>query len=461
MNIFEMQKNRDAALARARKVLDLVDAEDREMTASEQASYDREVAAAESLNRQIDAENRRTPNFGDGAVPLNLVQTTNSRPIHQLQQPSYEPAGDPRHSPRIEASAPRVSMKAFANTHEGRDAAYTSGKWLAATLLQDPGSYSWCQSRGLMPDIMAAAGTAPNTAGGALVPTELESSIISLREEYGVFRRVARLAPMSSNTLDIPRSTGQLTASFVGENQEGDESDATWDNVQLNAKKLMVLTRMSSEISEDAIISLADWFASDIAQAFALKEDQCGFIGDGTSTYGGMLGALVKALDGSHDKAKVAAASGHDTLAEIDSDDLVKLMAAIPGYAKRGSRWYCSPTALELVFNAIKVGATGNSLDNLANEVTPRFLGYPIEVTDLMADDAAATYNGAVMIGFGNLMQAATMGDRRGIRVQATSERYWEQDQIGVKGTERFDINVHDLGSNTAKSPFAVLVGTT
>jgi len=65
------------------------------------------------------------------------------------------------------------------------------------------------------------------------------------------------------------------------------------------------------------------------------------------------------------------------------------------------------------------------------------------------------------MIGFGNLRMAATMGDRRGIRVALSSEQYWEEDQIGVKGTTRHDINVHDLGSATAKSPFAVLIGTT
>ena len=223
----------------------------------------------------------------------------------------------------------------------------------------------------------------------------------------------------------------------------------------------MCLTRMSSEISEDAIVTLGDKMTQEIALAFSEKEDNVGFLGDGTSTYGGHTGALVKALDGSHDKAKVAAASGHDTLGEIDSDDLVKLMAAIPAYAKRGAKWYCSPTALELVFNAIKVGAGGNTLENLSAMSEPVFLGYPIVVSPVFPDDASATYNGSVMIGFGNLAQAATVATRRDIRVQQSEHRYFELDQIGVKGTMRHSINVHDLGSNTVKSPFAVLVGTT
>ncbi|WP_158675439.1 phage major capsid protein [Thiohalobacter thiocyanaticus] len=460
MNIKSLIQQRNEVVARATAILDTADADDRELTTDEQREYDAAVSKTQEINQQIEAERAKpqSPRFEDGAVPVHLVQQDGDRPIFQRTQPSAEPPGDAG-TPRIEAAMPRVSLKSFSNNLQGRNAAYAAGQWLKATLLQDSQAYTWCQSHGLHPDIMAASGTSPNTAGGALVPTELDNAIIDLREQYGLARRIMRVLPMTSNAVDIPRSTGKLAAHFVGENSSGTESDASWDNVQLNAKKLMVLTRMSSEISEDAIITLADWFASDIAYAFALKEDECAFLGDGTSTYGGMTGALVKAVDGSHGKAKVQAASGHDTLGEIDSDDLIKLMAVVPKYAKPGSRWYCSPTAEELVFNAIKVGAGGNTRNTLGDSDMPMFLGYPIEVTDLMADDAAATYNDSVMVAFGNLEQAATLGDRRGIRVQSTADKYWEEDQIGVKGTERFDINVHDLGSDSRKSPFAVLVG--
>jgi hypothetical protein len=43
--------------------------------------------------------------------------------------------------------------------------------------------------------------------------------------------------------------------------------------------------------------------------------------------------------------------------------------------------------------------------------------------------------------------------------VALSDQRWFELDQIGIKGTMRHDINVHDLGSTTVKSPFAVLVG--
>jgi HK97 family phage major capsid protein len=320
---------------------------------------------------------------------------------------------------------------------------------------------AWCQQNGVSIDVMAALSTGINTAGGALVPDVMSTRVIELIDEYGAFRANADGFPMTSSSETVPRRTGGLTAHYVGENTEGSESDASWDNVEFVAKKLMVLTRMSSEISEDAIISLGDKMTMEIALAFALKEDQVGFNGDGTSTYGGMTGVLVKAIDGSHGKAKVAAASGHDTFAEIDADDLTKLMAAIPTYAKRRSKWYCSPTALELVFNAIRLAGGGNTMENLSNMPAPVFLGYPIVITEVMADDSGATYNGAVMVAFGALSLAATVATRRDIRVQVSEHRYHELDQIGIRGTMRHSIVAHDLGSDTIKSPFAVLVGTT
>jgi HK97 family phage major capsid protein len=198
------------------------------------------------------------------------------------------------------------------------------------------------------------------------------------------------------------------------------------------------------------------------ALAFAEKEDAGGFTGDGTSTYGGIVGVLVKALDAAHTKAKVTAsgsANACDSLAEITGDHIIELMAAIPKYAKKMSKFYCSSAALELVFNAIKVAGGGNSMENLANEVQPRFLGYPIEISEHFPDDPTADLSGLVMIAFGNLGQASTLGSRRELRFRLSDQRYWEQDQIGVKATMRHDINVHDMGSTTVKSPFAVLVG--
>jgi HK97 family phage major capsid protein len=440
--IAAIRAQRAEILASAEAIIDAADEAGRALTAAEQQEFDECVAHAERINAELKARPRISEhNQPSNALPEDDINAQRAR--------------------RIVTFNPGARLQAFADNRTGHESAYRAGMWIRAALLGEAKALNWCKQNGVDVDIRAAHSAGDNAKGGVLVPEELSRTIIRLVDEHGVFRRNSRVVPMSSDTLNIPRRTGGLTASYVGENVEGEESDTAWDNVSLVAKKLMILTRMSSEIAEDAIIAMADILAMEAALAFALKEDTVGFTGTGSAADGGIVGVLVKALDAAHTKAKVEAAATHDTFAEIDSDDIIKLMSMVPKYAKKGSRFYCSSTVLELVFNAIKVSAGGNSLENLANQVQPFFLGYPIEVSEVFADDPAATYNGTVICAFGNLTQASTFGSRRDMRFATTDSRYWEQDQIGVKATMRHDINVHDLGSTTVKSPFAVLVGKT
>jgi HK97 family phage major capsid protein len=74
----------------------------------------------------------------------------------------------------------------------------------------------------------------------------------------------------------------------------------------------MVLTTVSNELNEDAFVNLADDVAGEIAYAFAKKEDECGFVGDGTSTYGGIEGVASKLLGQTEDVNFVDFGGNHD-----------------------------------------------------------------------------------------------------------------------------------------------------
>src|SRR5205085_2587133 len=127
-------------------------------------------------------------------------------------------------------------------------------------IFDDADARQWCRDNGVT--VAKAQSEGVNSAGGFLVPTPMMDAIIDLREEFGVFRKSAQIIPMSSDTLAWPRRTGGLTANFIGEAVSVTESSATWDNVNLVAKKLGVLTRISTELSEDALVSIADLMTS-------------------------------------------------------------------------------------------------------------------------------------------------------------------------------------------------------
>ena len=334
--------------------------------------------------------------------------------------------------------------------------------WLSANLLGDEKAIRRCGERGIEFNPRAAQSTSTNAAGGALVPQQFADTVIRLVEDYGVVRQAAQVFPMTSDSAVVPVRESGLTASYTAEGAAIDESDASWSNVTLSPKKLATLVKFSTELSEDALGVVSDMLALECGTAFALTEDTSCLIGDGTSPYGGMTGILTKCLDGTHDMSIVEATSTHDTLGEVTVGDIVKLMAAVPTYAKSNAAFYASPTALSLVFDAIKASAGGTDLNQLQNAVMPRFLGYPIFVSPLMPDDASANYNNAVMIAFGDMRAAALLGVRRDLRIMLSEHAFFANDQIGLRATMRHDFVAHSLGdSSSTKSPFCVLIGTT
>jgi HK97 family phage major capsid protein len=347
------------------------------------------------------------------------------------------------------------SLKNFrgATNAEANQKAYRFGKWLHANVFTShPGSEAakqWCGE-----NIKAAQAEGTIQDGGFLVPTEFERTLIDLREMYGSFRANAKTEPMAYETKQIPRRTGGLTAYFVGEAAAGTTSAKAGDLVTLVAKKLMCLVPYSTEIAEDSIINLADDLAGEIAYAFALKEDNCGFLGDGTSTYGGITGVINKLLGLSGTIANIAgirvqATISTGTFASAILGDFQATIAKLPKYADTpNAKWYMHKTFYHSVPATLLVAAGGNSISDLqkgAREQT--FLGYPVEFVQVMPTVWVANQIFAL---FGDLNLAASFGDRRKTTLFSDPYSLSANDQVQIRGTERFDINIHDVGNASA-----------
>ena len=112
-------------------------------------------------------------------------------------------------------------------------AAYRAGKLLAAVLGHEP-------SREYLRNNTKAQYLGTNKDGGALVPDEWAQTIINLKERrpFGIASRYCGKVQMTSDSLNVPRRTGGVAASFVGDGVTIPEGTATFDNVQLTAKKM-------------------------------------------------------------------------------------------------------------------------------------------------------------------------------------------------------------------------------
>src|SRR5690606_1459583 len=140
----------------------------------------------------------------------------------------------------------------------------------------------------------AVQNTQDNSLGGFLVPEDLVPTLIDLRERYGIIRQNATVMNVSAPSGRIPRLTSSPDAVFIGEPRDTDveTGDLEFDNINYNVKPIASFTPATFEMEQDSLINISALVFMHAAEKFAKKEDQCGFLGDGTSEYGGIMGIL-------------------------------------------------------------------------------------------------------------------------------------------------------------------------
>ena len=352
--------------------------------------------------------------------------------------------------------------------------AYKAAMFFAATLCGHDGAKAFCGKHGIATSMTAFQQTqiqalqqeGINSLGGFLVFDELDTAIIRLVEEYGLVRRKMRNTPMMGDTKNRPRRTGGATAYFVGEGDQITGSTATWDNVKLIAKKLAAIVTSSNELISDAFIKVADELVREIALAFATKEDVCGFQGDGTSTFGGIVGfvPLLSSINGVDDGGGLVLATGN-LWSEIVDVDLTTMIGRVPNYAGIDPEWYCSKAFWSEVMVRLERAAGGNTVFEISS-VKPRpiYAGYPVNWTSGVTAMPVAEANSQICALFADMRMSAMFGDRKGMTIATSTDAVvgdtsmFDTDSFAVRGIERFDINVHDVGTASAAGPSVGLI---
>ena len=468
MNIHEKRDALRKTLADAKAISDKAATEARDLTDDESTAVDTLIAKADTLEADIakaDESAQRQSALDARIARLTSAQAPLVTPGYATQ--SRVPVASDNFATASKIEFPRrragtlthFPLVAGLSRQEQEEKAYRFGIWGLAAF-GNPKAQRWCAENGV--EFQAASqeeGT--NTLGGYLVPEEFDSTIIDLREQYGAFRRNARIKPMSSETSRQGRRTGGLTSYFAGEQAAITASNKTWDNVNLVAKDLYVLDVYTGQLNDDAVINVGDDLAGEIAYAFAYKEDLCGFNGTGTSTYGGIVGLQTKVAAATATLVTAASAT-HTNWGNILLASFNAMVGKLPQYADTpNAKWYCHKTFWASVMARLAYAAGGNDTGSLTNGITKSFLGYPVEVSQVLPSSASTA---EVVCYFGDLKQAAVLGDRRGTSIAFSTDAVvggvsmFETNQIAIRGWERFDINVHSVGDTSSAGPIVGLL---
>jgi len=347
------------------------------------------------------------------------------------------------------------TLRAFNDGPDAVESAYRCGRWIKATVFKNESDIRWCREHGVE---ARALNEGSNSAGGSLVPEEFANRVIRLVETYGTYPGAVENVSMSRDTMVIPKRLTGTTAYFVGEGSSVTESEPTYGNVSLVAKKLAVGCRMSTEVVEDTagVVSLADAVATEFSTSLAFRIDQCGWIGDGTSTYGGINGVINKINDGTHTSSVVSAASGNTAFETLDIEDFLAVMGKLPLYARQGAAWYVSPAGYAASIARLKYAAGGNTVENIGAAAGESFLGYPVRMVHVMNSTLGADTS-KVKVLFGNLNLACIYARRRDFSVRLFDQVYATTDQLLLQGTMRFDSVAHTLGTTSEVGPVIAL----
>jgi len=433
-----------AATARIDELLKAAVDADRALTKEESAEVTELEAKCDDLQAQIEAKRK-----ADALADRQAARTTFlNTPAPRRTTPDNlgnqgQPSGD---------GIPAVARRA--NLHGLPDAgtAYASGQWCLAHLMGHAPARRWLDDYGAQHLTMTGS---VDSEGGIFIPPEYSMSIIDLQEQYGTARRKCNVIPMGSDTLVVPRRLSGLTAYFVGEDSATTESELAFNQVQLVCRTIATLTRLSKELATDAVIDIAGIVAREIALAFAEKEDRMLFLGDGTSTYGGTVGLITACAAAT---ATVStAATANTAFSTLDLTDFEEMIGMLPMYPGIRPEWYISQAGWAASMMRLADAAGGNTTTDIEGKRADSFLGYPVNKVQIMNSTLGAQTSTNGLAYFGDLSMGTTLGSRQGIQVEADSSRYFEYRQIAIQGTERVDINVHDVGDTSNAGPVIML----
>ena len=359
------------------------------------------------------------------------------------------PTGIKSNSPKVEVKS-RHRSKYFKSNEE----AYKVGKFLRA-VGGDHAAYQWCQDNGVAVKTITEGNDAN---AGILVPDFWEDAIWNLKEPRGIARQYARVIPMSGPVHKRIKLNAEQSTYFVGEGVAPTASELGYSFTTLSAKKLGHMSYVTYELADDAMISIVDEITREAAYALADKEDQCMFVGDATSYYGGVLGLrhsyqkLVEDAGGTWatdaDKAKLASAVVAPTAAwsGITRDALSSLRGKVRQGQGNDYAYFCSSAFYFDVMAKAAYAAGGVTATEIVNGVPQeRFDGYPVVMVETMPSESAAN---DIPVYFGSMSNAVDFGDLKSTTVETDKNirtQIWE-----VVTTERFDINVHDIGNYNA-----------
>lgn len=275
--VISMRQDRAALIRKARALLDKAELEKRTLSDEEEREFTQLNNEIDMLGTDVEKreaeiwEVRRAGEEGAPPAGYGGGLFDRSYPESDTDMRIYKPGEEQRYVSDVAARCNLADGIRANDLSLGRALqAMVSGDWSKA------------------PAEMRTMATAPDSAGGYLVPAPLSATIIAMAlNKMRVRQGGAQFIAMESKTLTVPRLEALPKPEWLAENAEGNFTDADFGACVLTARKLMVLTSMSIELAEDGQ-GVNRAVEQALADAIALEFDRAALMGDGGASPNGV-----------------------------------------------------------------------------------------------------------------------------------------------------------------------------
>ena len=282
-----------------------------------------------------------------------------------------------------------------------------------------------------------------DTLGGFYAPTEYVADLIKSVTEISPIRSIARVRQTDKRGIEVPKRTGQFSASWVSETGTRSETTGyTTGLQQIDAHELYALVDISQAMLEDSAFDLESEMGSEFAEQFAKAEGTAFVSGSG-------VGQPLGFTDAS---AGVSSTNSGDNSA-LTANGLYDLVYAIKSEYLGNARFVMNRTTFSKVLQledtaGQKVFHVGL---NLVSGAPSTIAGFPYVLATDMPDVAGS----AKPIAFGDFSRAYTVVDRVNLSImrdpysQATSGniRYVARRRVGGQVVLAEAIQLQNIGA--------------
>jgi HK97 family phage major capsid protein len=374
------------------------DDSNRDLTAEEQATFDKHKASADRLQGQIAAEQDLLDRKASNAKPVEL-QNGNAN-ASKNNNGSLPAAVAEKIEPGAMVGRVAIAIAATGGMDQRAMAAHAATVWGDAT-----------------GTIVANMEQSTATKGGYLVNEAYSTDFIGLLRPRVLVRRMgARSVPMPDGNLTMRKQTGSTSAGYVGERDPAPTTGLTVGQIKMSAKTLRALVPISNQLIRRASYGVDGLVRDDLVTSAAIKEDQQFTRGVGTDLAPAGLRSMIPV-------AHVLVGQAAPDLVKVTSDlarlRLKVVNANIP-MSKCG--YMMSPTTQTYLENL----RDGNG-NKAYPEVAEGRLGiYPIGVTTSIPDNLGAGGD-ETEIYFGDFEQFL-IGDTMQVTLAASTEATYVED---------------------------------